>query len=76
MAVAFEVVTTLDSDGHVLRIVSSLKTGQTTVLSVPGMVGENAPTVEIKREGDRLLVDGLAHQDHADFAVPTNSRDD
>ncbi|MGO9390082.1 hypothetical protein [Rhodoblastus sp.] len=73
---AFEVVTTLDSGGHVFRIVSSLKSGQAAVLSVPGAVGEDAPTVEIKREGDRLLVVDRTHQNHAETTVPTNSRND
>lgn len=73
---AFEVVTTLDSDGHVFRIVSSLKSGQTAVISAPGKVGEDAPTVEIKREGDRLLVVDHSHQRHAENAAPIGRRND
>jgi len=43
---AFDVVVTLDSDGHPMRVVSSLQPGQKTVLSVPGALGEAATTVE------------------------------
>ena len=73
---AFEVVTTLDSDGHVFRIVSSLKSGQRAVLSSPGAAGEDAAAVEIRREGDRLLVIDRTHQNHAQITVPTKSRND
>ena len=73
---AFEVVTTLDTDGHVFRIVSSLKSGQSATLSAPGAVGEDAATVEIRRDGDRLLVLDRTHERHAEIAVPTKSRDD
>jgi hypothetical protein len=73
---AFEVVTTLDTDGHVFRIVSSLTSGQSATLSAPGALGEDAATVEIKREGDHLLVVDRTHQNHAEITVPTNRRDD
>jgi hypothetical protein len=53
---AFEVVTTLDSDGHPFRVVTSLKDGQSTTLSTPGAIGEKSTVVEIKRDGQRLLV--------------------
>jgi hypothetical protein len=72
----FEVVTTLDSDGHVFRIVSSLKSGQTAVLSTPGAVGEDAATLEIRREGDRLMVIDRTHQNHAEITAPGKSRND
>jgi hypothetical protein len=73
---AFEVVTTLDTDGHVFRIVSSLKSGQSATLSAPGAVGEDAATVEIKRDGDHLLVLDRTYQRHAEVAAPTRSRND
>ena len=53
---AFEVVTTLDGDGHPFRVVTSLKDGQSTTFSIPGAVGEKSTVVEVKREGQRLLV--------------------
>lgn len=73
---AFEVVTTLDADGHVFRIVSSLKSGQSATLSAPGVLGEDAATVELKREGDHLLVVDRSHQHHAEIIVPTDRRND
>jgi hypothetical protein len=59
---AFDVVITLDSDGHPVRFVSSLQPGQATKVSTPGALGEAGTTVEIKRDGNRLLV-----QDHSGF---------
>lgn len=53
---AYELVTTLDSDGHPFRVVTSLKDGQSTTLSTPGAIGEHSQVVEIRREGPRLLV--------------------
>ena len=75
---AFDVVVTLDSDGHPMRVLSSLQAGQKTVLSVPGALGEAATTVEIKREGDHLVVSDTTRQQRADAAAPIKSarRDD
>jgi len=70
----FEVVTTLDSDGHVFRVVSSLKDGQSTVLSAPGAEGEAAAAVEIRREGDRLRVIDAARRDHAEAMASDGPR--
>jgi hypothetical protein len=63
---AFDVVVTLDSDGHAFRFVSSLQSGQKTTVSTPGAVGETATTIEIKREGDRLLVSDRNGQHRAE----------
>ena len=72
----FEVVTTLDSDGHAFRVVSSLKDGQSTVLSAPGALGEDAATVEIRREGDRLSVIDHTRQRRAEVTLPNGHRAD
>jgi hypothetical protein len=73
---AFEVVTTLDSEGHAFRVVSSLKDGQSTVLSAPGAAGEDAATVEIRREGDRLSVIDRTRQHRAEVTLPNGRRAD
>ena len=70
---AFDVVVTLDSDGHPMRVVSSLQPGQKTVLSVPGALGEAATTMEIKREGDQLVVSDTTRQQRADAAAPSRA---
>jgi hypothetical protein len=72
----FEVVTTLDSEGHAFRVVSSLKDGQSTVLSAPGALGEDAATVEIRREGDRLSVIDHTRQHRAEVTLPNGHRAD
>jgi hypothetical protein len=74
---AFDVVVTLDSEGHPFRFVASLQSGQSTQLSAPGAVDEPAAVVEIKREGDRLLILDHARQQHrADANVSANRADD
>jgi hypothetical protein len=73
---AFEVVTTLGADGHVFRVISSLKSGESTTLSAPGAVGEQSATVEIKREGDRLYVVDTTRQHRADITASTNRSND
>lgn len=73
---AFDVVVTLDSDGHPLRFVSSLQPGQATTVSTPGAIGEATTTVEIKREGDRLFVVDRTRQQRAEANVPGARRDD
>jgi hypothetical protein len=70
---AFDVVVTLDSDGHPVRVISSLQPGQKTILSVPGALGEAATTIEIKREGDHLVVSDAARQPRAEGAAPIKS---
>jgi hypothetical protein len=53
-----------------------LKSGQSATLSAPGAVGEDAATVEIKRDGDRLLVLDRTHERHAEVTLPTERRSD
>jgi len=72
----FEVVTTLDAEGHAFRVVTTLKDGQSTVLSAPGAVGENAAAVEIRREGDRLSVIDHTRQHRAEVTLPNGRRAD
>jgi hypothetical protein len=72
----FEVVTTLDTDGHAFRVISSLKDGQSTILSAPGALGEDAATVEIRREGDSLSVTDRTRQHRADATLPNAPRAD
>jgi hypothetical protein len=74
---AFDVVVTLDSDGRPFRFVSSLQSGQKAILSTPGAVGEAATTIEIKREGDRLLVSDRNGQHRAETtSIKSVRRDD
>ncbi|MCW2273399.1 hypothetical protein GJ654_05850 [Rhodoblastus acidophilus] len=72
----FEVVTTLDTEGHAFRVVSSLKDGQSTTLSAPGAPGEEAATVEIRREGDSLSVIDHTRQHRAEVTLPNGRRAD
>lgn len=53
----FVVVATLDSDGRIVRIVTTLESGQTTKISTPGASGGNEAAVELRRQGDRVFVD-------------------
>jgi hypothetical protein len=69
---AFDVVVTLDSEGHPFRFTASLRPGQSTTLSAPGAVDEPAAVVEIKRLGDRLYVVDHARQHRADARVDEN----
>ncbi len=68
---AFEVTATLDSEGHPFRVVTALKDGQSATLSAPGALGEDAATVEIKREGDHLFVTDRTRQHRAELASPS-----
>jgi hypothetical protein len=72
----FEVVTTLDHQGQPFRVVSSLRDGQSTTLSVPGALGEDAATVEIRREGDRVSVIDRTRQHRAEVTLPNGRRAD
>ncbi|MCW2283026.1 nitrous oxidase accessory protein NosD [Rhodoblastus acidophilus] len=72
----FEVVTTLDTEGHAFRVVSTLKDGQSTTLSAPGALGEEAATVEIRRDGDSLSVIDHTRQRRAEVTLPNGRRAD
>jgi len=73
---AFEVATTLDSEGHAFRVVSMLRDGQSAVLSAPGAPGEAAATVEIRREDDRLQVIDHTRPHRAEVTLPNGRRAD
>jgi hypothetical protein len=64
---AFEVVTTLDSDGHPFRVVTSLKDGQSTTFSTPGAIGEKSTEVLVTRDGARLLINDGARDRRAEL---------
>ncbi|MCW2317429.1 hypothetical protein M2322_002988 [Rhodoblastus acidophilus] len=70
----FEVVTTLDHQGQPFRVVCALKDGQSATLSVPGALDEDAATVDIRRDGDRLLVIDHTRQRRADVTPPNGRR--
>lgn len=72
----FEVVATLDTEGHAFRVISTLKDGQSTLLSVPGALGEEAATVEIRREGDKVSVVDRTLQHRAEVTLPDGRRAD
>jgi hypothetical protein len=57
-----------------IRVASSLKDGQSTVLSAPGAVGEAPATVEIRRDGDRLSVIDHSRQHRAEATLPDDRR--
>lgn len=71
---AFEVVTTLDHQGQPFRVVSSLKDGQSTTLSVPGALNEEAAAIDLRRDGDRLLVIDHTRQRRAEVTLPNGQR--
>lgn len=73
---SMEVVATLDAEGHPFRVVSSLKDGQSTILSVPGAPGEEAATLEIRRAGDAVLVIDHTLQHRAEVTLPNGRRAD
>jgi hypothetical protein len=73
---AFEVVATLDTEGHPFRVISSLKDGQSTILSVPGALGEEPATVEIRRVGDIVSVIDHTLQHRAEAILPNLGRAD
>ena len=56
----YQVVATVASgaDATPVRFVTTLISGQRTMLSVPRAVGESALTLEIERIGDRVFVNG------------------
>ena len=67
---AFDVVVTMDSDGHPVRFIASLQPGQATVISTPGAPGEAEKVIEIKRDGDRLSVTDGGRQRTTDAGGP------
>jgi hypothetical protein len=71
---SLEVVATLDAEGHPFRVVSSLKDGQSTVLSVPGAPGEEAASFEIRRAGDAIFVIDHTSQHRAEVTLPNGRR--
>jgi len=55
----FEVVITLADGpaGRPVRFVATLSPGQSAVISAPGQLGQEATSITMTRNGDRLLVD-------------------
>lgn len=65
-AAGYEVVITLAEGpaGHPVRFVTTLSPGQATAISVPGMSGEETPSITIARNGDHLSVDDRSAHAH------------
>ena len=72
---SLEVVVTLDAEGHPFRVVSSLKDGESTILSVPGAAARRPPPL-IRRAGDTVVVIDHTLQHRAEVTLPNGRRAD
>jgi hypothetical protein len=52
----FDVVATVNSDGHPIRLIAPLRPGQGLALSAPTSIGAPTTIVVIRRDGDTLSV--------------------
>jgi hypothetical protein len=67
----FDVVATFHSDEHPLHLVASLRSGQGLFLSAPVSLGDPTEVVEVRREGDKVIV-----VDHASTETLSGSPSD